>query len=156
RVVAVHRDGGVAGVVGAGLVATRRVIVVAFPEPGLDHTRAPLDRVVPGVVAVADLLGEEGLDLIAVVGLPGLDVGVQPAIDFLAGHGADPSQPRTLARVSGMSNGPRKVGVIGVPTSAGAFAPGQEQAPAALREAGLVALLRDAGVEVSDYGDREV
>jgi arginase len=48
------------------------------------------------------------------------------------------------------------VGVIGVPASAGAFAPGQEQAPAALREAGLVALLRDAGIEVSDYGDREV
>lgn len=50
----------------------------------------------------------------------------------------------------------RKVGVIGVPTSAGAFAPGQEQAPAALRQAGLVELLRDSGVEVSDYGDREV
>jgi len=45
--------------------------------------------------------------------------------------------------------------VIGVPTSAGAFAPGQEQAPAALRKAGLVALLRDGGIEVSDYGDRE-
>jgi arginase len=47
----------------------------------------------------------------------------------------------------------RSVGVIGVPTSAGAFAPGQEQAPHALREAGLVRLLRDGGVEVSDYGD---
>jgi arginase len=47
----------------------------------------------------------------------------------------------------------RAVGVIGVPTSAGAFAPGQEQAPHALREAGLVRLLRDGGVEVSDYGD---
>jgi arginase len=47
----------------------------------------------------------------------------------------------------------RSVGVIGVPTSAGAFAPGQEQAPHALREAGLVQLLRDSGVEVSDYGD---
>jgi arginase len=46
-----------------------------------------------------------------------------------------------------------RVGVIGVPTSAGAFAPGQEQAPHALREAGLVALLRDGGLEVSDYGD---
>ena len=45
------------------------------------------------------------------------------------------------------------VGVIGVPTSAGAFAPGQEQAPGALREAGLVALLRDGGVELTDYGD---
>jgi arginase len=32
----------------------------------------------------------------------------------------------------------RSVAVIGVPTSAGAFAPGQEQAPAALREAGLI------------------
>jgi arginase len=49
-----------------------------------------------------------------------------------------------------------KVGVIGVPTSAGAFAPGQEQAPAALREAGLVTLLRDGGLEVSDYGDCDV
>jgi arginase len=47
------------------------------------------------------------------------------------------------------------VGVIGVPTSAGAFAPGQEQAPHALREAGLVALLREGGIEVSDYGDCE-
>jgi arginase len=50
----------------------------------------------------------------------------------------------------------RSVGVIGVPTSAGAFAPGQEQAPAALREAGLVVLLRDGGLDVSDYGDCEV
>jgi arginase len=49
-----------------------------------------------------------------------------------------------------------RAGVIGVPTSAGAFAPGQEQAPAALREAGLVALLRDGGLEVSDYGDCDV
>ena len=49
----------------------------------------------------------------------------------------------------------RAVGVIGVPTSAGAFAPGQEQAPHVLREAGLVALLREGGVEVSDYGDCE-
>ena len=43
-----------------------------------------------------------------------------------------------------------------MPTSAGAFAPGQEQAPAALRAAGLVAELRAAGVEVVDRGDREV
>jgi arginase len=50
----------------------------------------------------------------------------------------------------------RCVGLIGVPTSAGAFAPGQEQAPAALREAGLVAKLEAAGVEVDDRGDREV
>jgi arginase len=47
------------------------------------------------------------------------------------------------------------LGVIGVPTSAAAFAPGQEQAPAALRDARLVDLLRDAGLEVNDRGDRE-
>ena len=36
--------------------------------------------------------------------------------------------------------------VLGVPTSAGAFAPGQERAPAALREAGLLAALGERGV----------
>jgi arginase len=51
---------------------------------------------------------------------------------------------------------PRPLGVIGVPTSAGAFAPGQEQAPQALREAGLVENLRRLGVDVRDHGDREV
>jgi arginase len=49
-----------------------------------------------------------------------------------------------------------RLGVIGVPTSAGAFAPGQEQAPRALREAGLVDLLRRPDVEVCDHGDREL
>jgi arginase len=47
------------------------------------------------------------------------------------------------------------LGVVGVPTSAGAFAPGQEQAPAALRDAGLLGRLRALGVEVRDHGDRE-
>jgi arginase len=55
--------------------------------------------------------------------------------------------------VTGLS---RPLGVVGVPTSAGAFAPGQEQAPAALREAGLLDSLRSAGVDVRDRGDREV
>jgi len=45
--------------------------------------------------------------------------------------------------------------VIGVPTSAGAFAPGQENAPRALRAAGLVERLRERGLEVRDHGDRE-
>jgi arginase len=35
----------------------------------------------------------------------------------------------------------RRIALIGAPTSAGAFAPGQEDAPAALREAGLVEAL---------------
>jgi arginase len=46
--------------------------------------------------------------------------------------------------------------VLGVPSSAGAFAPGQERAPAALREAGLLDRLRTAGVEVDDLGDSPV
>jgi arginase len=46
--------------------------------------------------------------------------------------------------------------VIGVPTSAGAFAPGQERAPAALRDAGLIDMLREHGVDVRDHGDREM
>lgn len=47
----------------------------------------------------------------------------------------------------------RPLAIIGVPASAGAFAPGQEQAPQALRSAGLIALLERAGVQVTDYGD---
>ncbi|HYH87830.1 MAG TPA: arginase family protein [Solirubrobacteraceae bacterium] len=50
----------------------------------------------------------------------------------------------------------RPLGVVGVPTSAGAFAPGQEQAPAALRQAGLLDVLRRSRVDVRDHGDREV
>src|SRR5919112_1056463 len=47
----------------------------------------------------------------------------------------------------------RTVGMIGVPSSMGAFAPGQEKAPRALRQAGLVQRLTQAGVVVADYGD---
>jgi len=46
--------------------------------------------------------------------------------------------------------------VLGVPTSAGAFTPGQEAAPAALREAGLLTALGERGVEVRDLGDSAV
>ena len=46
--------------------------------------------------------------------------------------------------------------VLGVPTSAGAFAPGQELAPAALRQAGLLDRLSAEGVEVADLGDSPV
>jgi arginase len=46
--------------------------------------------------------------------------------------------------------------VLGVPTSAGAFAPGQEHAPVALREAGLLDALAERGVEVRDLGDSPV
>ena len=43
--------------------------------------------------------------------------------------------------------------LIGVPSSAGAHHAGQEQAPAALRAAGIVGRLQAAGVGVTDAGD---
>jgi arginase len=48
---------------------------------------------------------------------------------------------------------PRPIAVIGAPTSAGAFAPGPEEAPAALRAAGLNDKFRQAGADIEDYGD---
>ena len=48
------------------------------------------------------------------------------------------------------------LGVIGVPSSAGAHGPGQEKAPGALRKAGLLGALREAGIEVEDLGDLPV
>lgn len=47
----------------------------------------------------------------------------------------------------------RSLALIGAPTSAGAFAPGQEMAPAALRDAALVDRLRAGGIDVVDFGD---
>jgi arginase len=43
--------------------------------------------------------------------------------------------------------------VIGVPSSAGSYAAGQDQAPRALRAAGLIEALVAAGVQVRDAGD---
>ena len=48
---------------------------------------------------------------------------------------------------------PKKIALIGAPSSAAAFQPGSEKAPAALRAAGLVDRLTAAGFEVHDYGD---
>ncbi len=48
---------------------------------------------------------------------------------------------------------PNKIALIGAPASAGAHAAGPERAPQALREAGLVARLTEAGYEVTDMGD---
>ncbi len=45
------------------------------------------------------------------------------------------------------------IGVIGAPSSAGAYAPGQEQTPQALRDTGLLRDLADRGVSVNDRGD---
>jgi arginase len=48
---------------------------------------------------------------------------------------------------------PKKIALIGAPSSAAAFLPGSEKAPAALRAAGLVERLQSAGFEVIDHGD---
>ncbi|MDX6620421.1 MAG: arginase [Gaiellales bacterium] len=50
----------------------------------------------------------------------------------------------------------RPLGVIGVPSSAGAYAPGQEHAPQALREAGLLPQLEAAGIAIIDHHDAPV
>jgi arginase len=46
-----------------------------------------------------------------------------------------------------------RVSVVGVPSSAGSYAAGQDRAPAALRAAGLIDALVGAGLEVNDDGD---
>jgi arginase family enzyme len=45
------------------------------------------------------------------------------------------------------------VSVVGVPSSAGSYAAGQDQAPEALRAAGLIDALTAAGLDVNDDGD---
>lgn len=46
-----------------------------------------------------------------------------------------------------------RLAVVGAPSSAGAYAPGQEKAPAALRAIGLLEYLSAAGITVDDRGD---
>ena len=53
-------------------------------------------------------------------------------------------------------DGGRRVGLLGVPTTAGSHNAGQDQAPAALRAAGLVERLGAQRVAVRDFGDLPV
>ena len=46
-----------------------------------------------------------------------------------------------------------RLDIIGSPSSAGAYSPGQERAPEAIRAAGLLARLGERGIEVNDRGD---
>ena len=47
----------------------------------------------------------------------------------------------------------KRLAVVGAPSSAGAYAPGQEKAPTALRAAGLLESLTARGITVDDHGD---
>ena len=47
----------------------------------------------------------------------------------------------------------RPITIIGAPSSAGAYAPGQEKAPEALRSAGLIESLEQGGRRIEDRGD---
>jgi cystathionine gamma-synthase len=47
----------------------------------------------------------------------------------------------------------RRIAIVGAPSAAGARRTGLDEAPAAIRSAGLVDALRAAGVEVADFGD---
>jgi arginase len=49
--------------------------------------------------------------------------------------------------------GVSRISVVGVPTSAGSYAAGQDLAPMALRSAGLIEALTASGVDVHDDGD---
>jgi arginase len=46
-----------------------------------------------------------------------------------------------------------RIGLAGVPTSAGSHNPGQEDGPSAWRAAGVLEALTAAGIDVRDYGD---
>ena len=48
---------------------------------------------------------------------------------------------------------PGRLDIVGAPSSAGAYAPGQERAPQAYRDAGLITLLEEGGIAVTDRGD---
>jgi len=56
------------------------------------------------------------------------------------------AHPRIVPPMHGLT-------VVGAPTSAGAYAPGQEQGPGALRAEGLLERLDAGGAEVRDAGD---
>jgi arginase len=64
------------------------------------------------------------------------------------------SRSRLHSRIGGMTRSHR-LALIGAPTSAGAYAPGQEKAPAAFRQHGIAGALRRAGWVLRDAGDVE-
>jgi arginase len=83
-----------------------------------------------------------------------VEAGLDDSDAYVASLDGSISEQRRSA-VGGTGMG-RSFGLIGVPSSMGAFAPGQEKAPAALRAAGLAERLAAAGVATVDHGDAAV
>ena len=134
-----------------GVRLDRHALLVPADRLGLLGQRRAQPREGPG------LAGQLRCGLVVLVETHG---GIMPR-EWPTRHEGNPAaatrEPDQRARPGysrKMTRGP--LGVIGVPTSAGAFSPGQEQAPAALRAAGLIGKLRDAGVDVRDHGDGEL
>jgi len=86
---------------------------------------------------------------------PGYLLELEPGVEhYEVLHTEFPKQP--AARTSGdvtPSGRPPKLAVIGVPSNAGARRTGQERAPSALRDAGVIEQLAANGIEVADLGD---
>jgi arginase len=74
-----------------------------------------------------------------------------PGAVAVARHNLSLHKERTLAVK--IVRQPNKIALIGAPSSAAAFTPGSEKAPAALRAAGLLEKLKAIGYEVTDFGD---
>jgi arginase len=98
--------------------------------------------------------------------IPVVGARVEPRVDLSLDPAVEAAQAVPLCntvvridRLRGLGYGVRAMTmpltVLGVPSSAGAYAPGQELAPAALRDVGLLDLLGEAGAAVGDAGDVE-
>jgi arginase len=74
-----------------------------------------------------------------------------PGVVAVARHNLSLYKERTLAVK--IVRQPNHIALIGAPSSAAAFSPGSEKAPAALRAAGLTERLQSIGFEVTDFGD---
>ena len=76
-----------------------------------------------------------------------LDVGYDPSSQRRGSSGRRAArEPRWSVQVTSVHAARRDVSLVGAPTSAGAYGPGQERSPAVFRRHGLVELLRSRGL----------
>ncbi len=97
-------DGLVASLIGSRLITRRGSVrgAGAFCEPGRDNGFAAAQRLVVGVVAVADVCGEQLGDSFGVIRLPRLDIAPEPAIDVIFLQGGTFLTSRGTDRFRGM------------------------------------------------------